>query len=88
MRIIRKHNYDNIDNKMLNLKTMYKITIKIYETIKIKKNSLLLLTTKIDLKHLIGNFQFFVFSFINRIDIFTFSIIKFIFKMENINQLI
>ena len=46
---MRKHNYDDIDDKMWNFETMHKTTIKMNNATKIEKNSLLLLITKIDL---------------------------------------
>ena len=39
-------------------------------------------------KHLIENLQYFVLSSINKIDTFTFLMIKLILEIENVNQLI
>ena len=85
---MRKYNYDDIDNKMLNFETMHKIAFKINDATKISKNFTVIINTENRFKHLIQNSQFFVSLFINKIDIFTFSITKSIFKTENVNQLI
>ena len=65
---MRKYNYDNIDNKMLNFKTMYKTTIKMNDATKIKKKFIVIINSENRFKHLIENFQFFVFSFINNVE--------------------
>ena len=76
---MRKHNYDDIDDEMLNFETMHKTTIKINNATKILKKFTILINNKNRFKHLIKNSQFFVFSSINKIDTFTFSMIKFTF---------
>ena len=85
---MRKHNYDDIDDKMLNFETMHKTAIKMNNAIKILKKFTVTINNENRFKHLIENSQFFVLSFINKIDIFTFSMIKSTFKIENVNQLI
>ena len=85
---MKKHNYDNIDNKMLNFEVMHKTTIKMNDVAKILKKLTVITNNKNKFKHLIENLQSFVLSFISKIDIFTSTIIKFIIKTKNVDQLI
>ena len=82
---MRKHNYDNMDNKILKFETMYSTTIKMNDATRILKKIIVIINNENRFKHLIENSQFFVSLFINKIDIFTFSIIKIIFKIKNVN---
>ena len=85
---MKKHNYDNIDDKMLNFEIMHKTTIKMSDVAKILKKLTVIINSENKFKHLIENSQFFVFSFISKIDIFISTMIKFIIEIENVNQLI
>ena len=85
---MRKYNYDDIDDKMLNFETMYKTTIKMNDATKILKKFIVIINNENRFKDLIENSQSFVSSFISKIDIFTFSMTKFIFEIENVDQLI
>ena len=85
---MKKHNYDNIDDEMLNFEIMHKTTIKMSDVAKILKKLTVITNSENKFKHLIENSQFFVFSFINKIDIFISTMIKFIIETENVNQLI
>ena len=85
---MRKHNYNDIDDEMLNFKTMYKIAIKINDATKILKKFIVTINSENRFKHLIENSQFFDCSFISKIDTFTFSMIKSTFETENVNWLI
>ena len=82
---MRKPNYDDIDDEMLNFETIYKTAIKMNNATKILKKFTVIINSENRFKHLIENSQFFVSSFINKIDIFTFSITKFTFKTENVD---
>ena len=66
---------------------MYKTTIKINDATKILKKLTVIINSEYWFKHLIKNLQFFVFSFISKIEILTFSMMKVTFKTENVNQL-
>ena len=70
---------------MLNFEIIHKTTIKISDIARILKKFTVIINSKNKFKHLIENLQFFVFSFISKIDIFISTIIKFIIKIENIN---
>ena len=87
IKIMPKHNYDNIDNEMLNFEMMHKIAIKINDATKVSKKFIVIINNENQFKHLIENSQFFVSSFINKIDIFTFSMTKSTFETKNVNQL-
>ena len=84
---MKKHNYDDIDDEMLNFETMHKTTMKMSDVTKVLKKLTVIINNENKFKHLIENSQFFVLSFINKIDIFTSTIIKFIIETENVNQL-
>ena len=73
---------------MLNFETMHKIAIKINNATKFLKELTVTINNEYRFKHLIKNSQFFVLSFISKIDIFIFSIFKFTFKTMNVDQLI
>ena len=73
---------------MLNFETMYKTTIKINNVTKMLKKFIVTINNQNRFKHLIENSKFFVLSFIDKIETFTFSMTKFILKIENIKQLI
>ena len=88
IKIMKKHNYDDIDDKMLNFEIMHKTTIKISDVAKILKKFTVIISSENRFKHLIENSQFFVFSFISKIDIFISTMIKFIIETENVDQLI
>ena len=85
---MKKHNYDDIDDEMLNFETMHKTTIKMNDVAKILKKLTVITNNENRFKHLIENSQSFVFSFISKIDIFTSTMIKSIIETENVNQLI
>ena len=85
---MKKHNYDDIDDEMLNFEIMHKTTIKMSDVAKILKKLTVIINSENKFKHLIENSQFFVFSFINKIDIFISTMIKFIVETENVDQLI
>ena len=85
---MKKHNYDDIDDKMLNFETMHKTTIKMSDVAKILKKLTVTTSSENRFKHLIENSQFFVFSFISKINIFISTMIKFIVETENVDQLI
>ena len=85
---MKKHNYDDIDDEMLNFEIMHKTTIKISDVAKILKKFTVIISSENRFKHLIENSQFFVFSFISKIDIFISTMIKFIIETENVDQLI
>ena len=85
---MRKHNYDNIDDKMLNFETIHKTMIKMNNATKILKKLTITINSENQFKHLIENSQFLVSSFINKIGIFTFSMTKSTFETEIVNQLI
>ena len=82
---MKKHNYDDIDNEMLNFEIMHKTTIKMSDVAKILKKLTVTTNNENKFKHLIEDSQFFVFSFINKIDIFISTMIKFIIKTENVD---
>ena len=48
---MRKHNYNNIDNKMLNFETMYKTTMKMNNATKILKKFIVIINNENRLKH-------------------------------------
>ena len=85
---MKKHNYDDIDDEMLNFEIMHKTTIKMNDVAKILKKLTVITSSENRFKHLIENSQFFVLSFISKIDIFISTMIKFIIEIENVNQLI
>ena len=85
---MKKHNYDDIDDEMLNFEIMHKTTIKMSDVAKILKKLTVITSSENRFKHLIENSQFFVFSFISKIDIFISTMIKFIIETENVSQLI
>ena len=85
---MKKHNYDDIDDKMLNFEIMHKTTIKMSDVAKILKKLTVIISSENKFKHLIENSQSFVLSFINKIDIFISTMIKSIIETENVNQLI
>ena len=85
---MKKHNYDDIDDEMLNFEIMHKTTIKMSDFAKILKKFIVIISNKNKFKHLIENSQLFVLSFISKIDIFISTMIKSIIEIENINQLI
>ena len=88
IKIMKKHNYDNIDDKMLNFEIMHKTTIKMSDVAKILKKLTVIISSENKFKHLIENSQSFVLSFISKIDIFISTMIKSIIETENVNQLI
>ena len=73
---------------MLNFEIMHKTTIKMSDVAKISKKFTVITNSENKFKHLIENSQFFVLSFISKIDIFISTMIKFIIEIENVNQLI
>ena len=85
---MQKHDYDDIGDKVLNFETMQKTTIEMSDATKVLKKLTVIINSENQFKHLSKNSQFFVSSFINKIDSFTFLIIKFIIKTENVDQLI
>ena len=85
---MRKYNDEEIDAEILNFEAMHKTAIKIKNATKILKKFTVTLNSENQFKYLINNLQFFVLFSISKIDSFTFSMTKFIFKTENINQLI
>ena len=85
---MQKDNYDNIDDKMLNVETMHKIAIKINDATKVVKKLIIIINNENRFKHLIENSQFFMLLSINKINTFIFTMTKFIFKTENVDQLI
>ena len=85
---MKKHNYDDIDDEMLNFEIMHKTTIKMSDVAKILKKLTVITSSENKFKHLIENSQSFVFLFISKIDIFTSTMIKLIVKTENVEQLI
>ena len=70
IKVMRKHNYDDIDDKMLNFETMYKTTIKINDVTKVLKKLTVIINDKNRFKYLIENSQSFVSSFISKINTF------------------
>ena len=56
--------------------------------VKILKKVTVITNNENKFKHLIENLQYFVLLFINKIDIFISTMIKFIIKTENVNLLI
>ena len=58
---MRKYNYDNINDEMLNFETIYKTTIKMNNATKILKKFTVIINSENRFKHLIENSQFFVF---------------------------
>ena len=88
IKIMKKHNYDDIDDEMLNFEIMHKTTIKMSDVAKVLEKLTVITSSENRFKHLIENSQFFVFSFINKIDIFISTIIKSIVETENVDQLI
>ena len=52
---MRKHNYDSIDDKMLNLETMYKTAIKMSDATKILKKLTVIINSENRFKNLIEN---------------------------------
>ena len=82
---MRKHNYDDIDDKMLNFETMHKTAIKMSVATKVLKKLTIIINSENRFKHLIENSQFFLFSFIHKIDTFTYSMIKSAFEIENVD---
>ena len=52
---MRKHNYNNIDDKMSNFEIMYKTTIKINDVTKILKKLIVIINNENRFKHLIKN---------------------------------
>ena len=88
IKIMKKHNYDDIDDEMLNFEIMHKTTIKMSDVAKILKKLIVIISSENRFKHLIENSQFFVLSFINKIDIFISTMIKFIVEIKNVDQLI
>ena len=88
IKIMKKHNYDDIDDEMLNFETMHKTTIKMSDVATILEKLTVTTSSENKFKHLIENSQSFFFSFINKIDIFISTMIKFIVETENVNQLI
>ena len=72
IKIMRKHNYNDIDDEMLNFKTMHKTAIKMSDATKILKKFTVIINSENRSKHLIENSQFFVLSSISKIDTFTF----------------
>ena len=85
---MKKHNYDDIDDKMLNFEIIHKTTIKMSDIAKILKKFTVITSSENRFKHLIENSQSFVSLFINKIDIFISTMIKFIIEIKNVNQLI
>ena len=85
---MKKHNYDDIDDEMLNFEIMHKTTIKMSDVAKILKKLTVTTNNENRFKHLIENSQFFVLSFISKIDIFISTMIKSIVETENVDQLI
>ena len=85
---MKKHNYDNIDDEMMNFEIMHKTTIKMNDVAKVLKKFTVIINSENKFKHFIQNSQSFVLSFINKIDIFISTMIKFIIKTENVDQLI
>ena len=88
IKIMKKHNYDDIDDEMLNFEIMHKTTIKMSDVAKILKKLTVIISSENKFKHLIENSQSFVLSFINKIDIFISTMIKFIVEIKNVDQLI
>ena len=82
---MKKHNCNNIDHEMLTFESMYKTTIQVNNATKILKKFTVIINNKNRSKHLIENTQFFVSSFINKIDTFIFSMTKSTFKTENVD---
>ena len=82
---MKKHNYDDLDDEMLNFEIMHKTTIKINDVVKILEKFTVITNSKNKFKHLIENSQSFVLSFINKIDIFISTMIKFIIETKNVN---
>ena len=85
---MKKHNYDDIDDEMLNFEIMHKTTIKMSDIAKVLKKLTVITSNENRFKYLIENSQSFVFSFISKIDIFISTMIKFIVETENVDQLI
>ena len=85
---MKKHNYDDIDDEMLNFETMHKTTIKMSDVARILEKFTVITSSENRFKHLIENSQSFVLSFISKIDIFISTMIKFIIETENVDQLI
>ena len=85
---MQKYNYDDIDDEMLNFETMHKIVIKMNDATKVLKKLTVIINSENRFKHLIENLQFFVSSSINKIDTFTFSMIKSTFKTKDVDPLI
>ena len=76
---MKKHNYDNIDDEMLNFEIMHKTTIKMNDVAKILKKFTVTTNSENKFKHLIENSQFFVFSFISRVTAYKVDFISFHF---------
>ena len=85
---MREDNYDDIVDGMLNFEAMHKAAIKMNDATKVLKKFTVIINSENRFKHLIENSQSFVSSFINKIDTFAFSMTKFTFKTENVDQLI
>ena len=79
---MQKHNYDDIDNEILNFQAMHETAIKMNDATKILNKLTVIINNENRFKHLIENSQSFVSSFINKIDISTFSMTKSIFKLR------
>ena len=77
-----KHNYDNIDDEMLNFETMHKIAIKMSDVTKVLKKFTVTIDSENRFKYLIENSQFFVFSSISKIDSFIFSMKNLLLKLK------
>ena len=85
---MKKHNYDDIDDEMLNFEIMHKTTIKMSDIAKILEKLTVITSSENRFKHLIENSQSFVLSFISKIDIFISTMIKSVVEIENVDQLI
>ena len=85
---MKKHNYDDIDDEMLNFEAMHKTTIIMIDVAKILEKLTEITNSENKFKHLIENSQSFVFSFISKIHIFISTMIKFIIKIKNVDHLI
>ena len=84
---MRKHNYDDIDDEVLNFEAMHKTTIKMSDVVRILEKLTVTTSSENRFKHLVEDSQFFVLSSISKADIFTPAVTKPIVGTENVGQL-
>ena len=87
IKVMRKHNYDDTDDEVLDFEAMHKTAIKMSDAARVLEKLTVTTSSENRFKHLVEDSQPLVPSFISKADTFTPAVTKPIVGTENVGQL-